>query len=297
MTFCNEKGKVYGSLYDVRMQYLEKVKRRKNRNIFGGEESNIYDHRYEFITAIIKEQLGNKNQIIQEFKLNKPTNIVEQVQKLFVSAGKEFSAVKLFHCVVSLKNRLSDLLILHCFRNDLHTWMEEKGISGVQEDGSILLPQFQPAFDLIQPFGVSEKFNRLFLHYLKFLQDGGYVKIKPHPGFDDTKIDQQKIFNQIPTSLIQNKKDEWMKAISSNNPYELASFILQHWPQARSSVVLIIDVGLRIGEVLNSESEGIQLIHSNKVPADVVYRDDIETRPYNTVIYGILQMIYLVEIL
>ncbi|KAA6399631.1 MAG: hypothetical protein EZS28_004840 [Streblomastix strix] len=166
-----KKEKHMGHYKIFEYNIYKKVKKGGKIGIFGGEETNIYDHRWEFVTSISEEQFGNKNQIILDSKLNKPKDIVEQVQKLFASAGKEFILVKVLHCVVPLTNRLSDLLILHCFRNDIHTWMEEKGISGIQDDGSILLPQFQPAFDLIQTFSVQEQFNRLFLHYLKYLQD------------------------------------------------------------------------------------------------------------------------------
>ncbi|KAA6366837.1 MAG: putative type I polyketide synthase [Streblomastix strix] len=141
------------------------------------------------------------------------------------------------------------------------------------------------------------------------IHDVGYVNIKSLPGFDDIEIIEhvqvqptQKYYDdkqadyqirkyQPPEYLTQNKKDEWMKVKSSNDPYELASFILQHWPQARPSVVLIMDVGLRMAEVIKGDTDPISLIFADKVTADAVYRDDIEIRPYNAVVAGILQMI------
>ncbi|KAA6399630.1 MAG: hypothetical protein EZS28_004839 [Streblomastix strix] len=66
------------------------------------------------------------------------------------------------------------------------------------------------------------------------------------------------MINRPPGYLNKNKKDE-----------------------SRPSVILIMDVGLRIGEVIKGDTDPISLIFADKVSTDAVYRDDIETGPYN----------------
>ncbi|KAA6382758.1 MAG: putative type I polyketide synthase, partial [Streblomastix strix] len=309
MTCCDEDGEVYGSLQDVRIQYLEKGKKGGKIGLIGGEETPVYDHRWEFVTSVNEEQIGRENKIIEQSGLCKLGDIKQQGQQLLKDIQKEYNVVKTLQSVIPLTNRLADLVILHCFRNDLHIWKLEKDQYGIQQDGLILLLKYTPAFNIVQSVGIYEKFNRLCLLYLKYLQDDGYANIKSLPGFDDIEIiehvqvqpteryyeDKQaddliRIY-QPPEYLIQNKKDEWMKVVSSNDPYELASFILQHWPQARPSVVLIMDVGFRMAEVIKGDTDPISLIFADKVSAVAVNWDDIEIRPYNAVAAGILWMI------
>ncbi|KAA6385315.1 MAG: hypothetical protein EZS28_019160 [Streblomastix strix] len=284
MNYCDQDGEVFGSQQDVKIKYLEKGKKGGKIGLMGGEETPVYDHRWELITADNEEQFGGENLIIEQSGLNKQNGIKYQGQQLMKDIQKEYSVVKTLQNV-------------------------EKGKYGIQEDGSILLPQFTPAFELIQSFGIHEKFNRLFLLYFKYIQIDIYVNIKPITGFDnidiiehaqiqstqkyyDNKQDEDLIrIYKPPEYLTQNKKDEWMKAVQTSDPYELSSFILQHWPQARLSVILIMDVGLKMAEVIKGDTDPVSLIFADKVSADAVYRDDIETRPYNTVTAGILQTI------
>jgi hypothetical protein len=227
----------------------------------------------------------------------------------------EFHATSILEDVVPYNNKLMIAIILHVFRNGLNIWNYKSEIQ-ISDRISSSFPK-QTVLQLAESLNINPFYHRLFLVLLGYLNETGYVALSPvNEGLNITTVEtayitpQDKYFRKVKknskkvssggvitinTLTFNEENAEALEPsdgarisntllFDEEDPEALASLILTRWPQARQSVVLMMDVGMRIHEVILRGEEAVDpvsLIFADGVTADTVYRDDAEVRLYN----------------
>jgi NADPH:quinone reductase-like Zn-dependent oxidoreductase/SAM-dependent methyltransferase/short-subunit dehydrogenase involved in D-alanine esterification of teichoic acids len=279
MTCVDDDGVVYGSLQDVRIHYLEKD-REGVVNEIGGVETPVYDHIWHFEKNIPVDS-STKTSFSLCTSIVSPGGSLQLLEKnirpnIEAIAG-EYSAVSVLKNVVPYSNKLVIAIILYVFRVKFNFWNYSSSASHTSEKQSL--------FSFAKENNIGELYFRLLLLLFKYLSESGHVKLTPSESFKD--IDVIEHVNVIPTIKYFNKVN-YENDISNDvdiieeNPFSISSYILSKWPQSRPSIVLMMEVGMRLNEVIvNGGVDPISLIFGDNVTADAVYRDDLEVRLYN----------------
>ncbi|KAK2958826.1 putative Highly reducing polyketide synthase easB [Blattamonas nauphoetae] len=250
MTCCDDEGKVYGSLQDVRIHYLEKSQ--KNAvGAKGGEETPCYENGWTFLKSV---------------------NVPETDKNAHVADIKTIET--------DMKNRIvemTDEMQLAQKMPEIDKWNNKLTIAGQSASAS-----FVPLLDITKAGDVQEFYHRLIVVFCKDLEREGYVELKSLSGSALDTIEQISI---KPTAKYFLKKsasgadelpdDENATFISTN--------LLTISPHLRPSTVLMMEVAMNMHQIIQSATavDPISLIFKDGVTADAVYRDDIQVRPYN----------------
>ncbi|KAK2961530.1 putative Phenolphthiocerol/phthiocerol polyketide synthase subunit C [Blattamonas nauphoetae] len=264
MTCCDDEGKIYGSLQDVRIHYLEKSQKNAN-GAKGGEETPCYENGWTFLNSV-DVPANDTNAHVADIE-----TIETDMKNRIVEMTEEMQLAQKMPEIDRWNNKLTIAVILNLFRNHLNFFK-----------GQSASASFVPLLDITKAGDVQEFYHRLIVVFCKDLEREGYVELKALSGSALDTIEQISI---KPTAKYFLKKsasgadelpdDENATFISAN--------LLTISPHLRPSTVLMMEVAMNMHQIIQSSTavDPISLIFKDGVTADAVYRDDIQVRPYN----------------
>ncbi|KAH7821909.1 putative polyketide synthase PksE [Monocercomonoides exilis] len=307
MTCCDDEGKVYGSLQDVLIRYLESGKRGSKLGMIGGAETPMFEHKWEQIATLPSSSSETQSKsaafpIISFDELDKDfgnttglpsldnAQFLEECNAMMNGIGSEFQTKEMADVVVPMNNTLTVAIILEVFRSKLNLWKEEAElIRSKKIDVSAI--KAIPVKQLAESVNILPFYHRLFLLLSRYLSEAGYLTLSLTP-------EAQQKANTEPTFFIENYviaplapffHDETQTLPHNEDCNALAAEILTKYPQMRPSTTLMMDVGRRMKDVIVDGENAVTLIFKDKGLADAVYRDDGEVRTLNYVTQGVLQ--------
>ncbi|KAH7820135.1 putative polyketide synthase module [Monocercomonoides exilis] len=288
MTCCDDEGKVYGSLQDVLIRYLESGKRGTKLGMIGGTETPVFEHKWEYLSTIpahgIEEETGDS-------PLPSPEDpaFVASCDDMMRKIGAEFHTQEMADVIIPLNNMLTNAIVLEVFRTKLNLWKQEAElIRSKKIDVSAI--KAVPVKQLAESVNILPFYHRLFLLLCRYLSEAGYLALSLIPEAQQKAKSEPTFFieNYVAAPLAPFFHDETQPLPHNEDCEALTAEILSRFPQMRPSTMLMMDVGRKMKDVIVDGEKAVTLIFKDKGLADAVYRDDGEVRTFNYVAQGVL---------
>jgi hypothetical protein len=253
--FCNILPPVFDLFcYFSKIHYLEKDVEGVV-NFIGGVETPVYEHVWEFSKTLSIIEDVNPTLVTQSKEsplcLFSLKNSIPSIRKAIYDLGHEYHATTILPEIIPNSNKLMIAIILHVFRNNLNLW-NYKSVATL-ENANIELPPVVNVLNLAESYQINPFYHRLFLLLLSYLNETGYVVLRPVDGNEElTTLDLAEV---SPTTkyfrIVETNKsnDLSINSYDEEDAYSLVADNLMKWPQTRQSMVLMMDVGMRLDEV------------------------------------------------